>query len=90
MKPNEEPLLEKYLNQYLSDEVDIPTMRNMCIAVLADISRKTIEDYVPRENFLLKATRKVLGRCVRYTTTTLLLILTLPLFIVVMCIYYSM
>eukprot|EP01035_Chromulina_nebulosa_P022391 gene22391-28994_t len=56
-----EQVLEKYLNQFLKGEVDIATMRNMCVGVFADISRKTVQDFVPKENILLRVGRKILG-----------------------------
>ena len=56
-----EQVLEKYLNQFLKGETDIATMRNMCVGVFADISRKTVQDFVHKENILLRAGRKILG-----------------------------
>ena len=65
--------LEKNLNQFLKGDTDIATMRNMCIGIFADISRKTVQDFVPKENILLRGVRKILGECVLVSSEVLMI-----------------
>lgn len=54
--------LKTYVEQYLQQDMDIGTMRNMCIATLSTVSKRTVEDFVYRENFLLRGGRKLIGK----------------------------
>jgi len=57
----DKPRLENYVLQYLEKEIDIGTMRNMCLEPLSIMSAKTVAEFVQKENIIQRGGRKLLG-----------------------------